>query len=157
MGAKNKSIFTIIIGKTILSTLHMLKLVKVQHCISGVQLDLKILIVEDETRISNLLRIYLERESFHVDVVDNGDDGLNSALTETYDLIILDVLMPGKDGYMVLEELRMMKETPAILLSAKCSEEDQKKAFDIGANEFISKPFSPSAVVMKVKEILSLV
>ncbi|MGG3468704.1 response regulator [Neobacillus pocheonensis] len=118
---------------------------------------MKILIVEDETRISHLLRIYLERESYQVDVVDNGDDGLNSALTETYDLIILDVLMPGKDGYMVLEELRRMKKTPALLLSAKCSEEDQKKAFDLGANEFISKPFSPSAVVMKVKEILSLV
>lgn len=143
--------------KITLNTPTYVKISKSTHRISGVQLDLKILIVEDETRISHLLRIYLERESYQVDVVDNGDDGLNSALTETYDLIILDVLMPGKDGYMVLEELRRMKKTPALLLSAKCSEEDQKKAFDLGANEFISKPFSPSAVVMKVKEILSLV
>jgi DNA-binding response OmpR family regulator len=116
---------------------------------------LKILIVDDEIRISNLLRIYLERESYHVDVVDNGQDGLNRAIVENYDLILLDVLMPIKDGYLVLEELRRLKETPVIMLSAKCGEEDRKRGMDLGANEFISKPFSPGSVVLKVREILS--
>lgn len=116
---------------------------------------MRILIVEDEIRISHLLRIYLERESFHVDVVDNGNEGLDRAIKDDYDVIILDVLMPGKDGYKVLEELRKIKNTPAIILSAKCDEDDQKRGFDLGANEFIAKPFSPAIVVLKIKEILS--
>lgn len=118
---------------------------------------MKILIVEDEIRISHLLRMYLERESFHVDVENNGDHGLERALNENYDLIILDVLMPGKDGYLVLEELRRTKKTPVIMLSAKCGEEDLKRGFDLGANEFIAKPFSPAAVVVKIKEIITQV
>jgi two-component system response regulator ResD len=90
-----------------------------------------------------------------VDTADNGDEGLDQALRENYDLIILDVLMPGKDGFGVLEELRKIKDTPAIMLSAKCEEKDQLHGLNLGANEFIAKPFSPAAVVSKVKEILS--
>ena len=114
----------------------------------------KILVVEDEIRISNLLRLYLEREAYQVDVVDNGKDGLEWALKEDYHLIILDVLMPFKNGYEILEEVRRIKKTPVVMLSAKCSEEDIKRAKDLGANEFIAKPFSPSMVVAKIKEIL---
>nr|WP_263327317.1 response regulator [Neobacillus sp. Marseille-Q6967] len=115
---------------------------------------MRILIVEDEERIANLLRMYLQREGFHVDVVDNGDDGSERALQEHYDLIILDVLMPGKDGFFVLEEIRKQKSTPVILLSAKYGEEEQQRGRDLGVNEFIPKPFSPSAVVTKIKEII---
>ncbi|SEM93386.1 two-component system, OmpR family, response regulator ResD [Mesobacillus persicus] len=118
-------------------------------------MSLKILIVEDESRISHLLSMYLKRESFHVDVADNGDDGLTKALDEDYDTIILDVFMPGKDGFMVLEGIRQHKNTPVIMLSAQSGEFDQSKGFDLGANAFISKPFSPSEVVSKVKEILA--
>lgn len=117
---------------------------------------MKILIVEDETRISSLLRIYLQRESFVVNVEHNGEDGLNKALNENYDLILLDVFMPGKNGFQVLEELRKSKETPVVLLTAQSGEEDQKRALSLGANGLISKPFSPGEVVLKVKEILSL-
>lgn len=117
---------------------------------------MKILIIEDEIRISNLLKLYLERESFQVAVASHGDTGLERALDESFDLIILDVLMPGKDGFTVLEELRKIKTTPTIMLSAKCSEEDLKRGFDLGANEFIAKPFSPGIVVTKIKEILSI-
>jgi len=116
--------------------------------------DLRILIVEDEIRISNLLKLYLERESYHVDVVDNGDDGLERALQENYDLIILDVFMPGKDGFTVLEGIRKIKNTPVILLSAQSGQNDQNRGLNLGANAFISKPFSPGAVVTKVKSIL---
>jgi DNA-binding response OmpR family regulator len=113
--------------------------------------ELKILIVEDEIRISNLLKIYLERESYHVNVVNNGDEGLEQAINEDYDLIILDVFMPGKNGFTVLKELRKLKDTPVIMLSAQSEEKGQ----NLGANAFISKPFSPGAVVSKVKDILS--
>jgi DNA-binding response OmpR family regulator len=111
---------------------------------------LKILIVEDEVRISTLLKMYLGRESFEVTVVDNGIDGLEQSLNVDHDLIILDVFMPGINGFTVLEELRKIKDTPVIMLSAQS--EEQGKA--LGANAFISKPFSPGAVVEKVKEIL---
>jgi DNA-binding response OmpR family regulator len=124
---------------------------------TGVWIDLKILIVDDEIRIGNLIRIYLERESFQVVVAENGNEGLDRAINDNYDLIILDVLMPGKDGYQVLEELRRTKKTPVIMLSAKCELEDLKRGYDLGANEFIAKPFSPGAVVTKVKELLSQV
>jgi DNA-binding response OmpR family regulator len=117
-------------------------------------LDLKILILEDEIRISNLLRIFLERESYKVIVEKSGEVGLNMAMKENYDLIILDVLLPGKDGFTVLEELRKVKNTPVILLSARCGEEDIKFGIELGANEFIPKPFSPGMVVLKIKEIL---
>lgn len=116
---------------------------------------MKILIVEDETRISNLLKIYLQRESWHVNVEHNGEDGLNNALNEEYDLILLDVFMPGKNGFQVLEELRKLKETPVILLTAQSGEEDQLRALELGASGFISKPFSPGEVVSKIKEVLS--
>ena len=112
---------------------------------------MKILIVEDEIRISHLLKIYLERESYLVTVVNNGDDGLEQAIHEEYDLIILDVFMPGKNGFTVLEELRKLKDTPVIMLSAQSEEQGQS----LGANAFISKPFSPGAVILKVKELLS--
>jgi two-component system response regulator ResD len=121
----------------------------------GDWLNLKILIVDDEIRIGNLLRIYLERESFQVVVEENGDDGLDRAIKEDFDLIILDVLMPGKDGYQVLKELRTVKSTPVIMLSAKSETEDLKRGHELGANEFISKPFSPGAVTVKIKELLS--
>jgi two-component system response regulator ResD len=94
--------------------------------------------------------MYLGRESFEVNVVDNGIDGLERSLNEDYDLIILDVFMPGKNGFTVLEELRKEKDTPVIMLSAQSEEQGQA----LGANAFISKPFSPGAVVEKVKEIL---
>lgn len=117
---------------------------------------MKILIIEDEIRIGNLLKLYLERESFQVVYVPNGDTGLERALCEHFDLIILDVLMPGKDGFTVLEELRKIKTTPTFMLSAKCTEEDMKRGFDLGANDFIAKPFSPGMVVAKIKDILSI-
>jgi DNA-binding response OmpR family regulator len=133
----------------------MLKSLLYNYLISGDWAALKILIVDDEIRISNLLRIYLQRESFHVDAAADGDEGLDKALHENYDLIILDVLMPGKDGFQVLEDLRKVKQTPVIMLSAKSESEDLIRGTDLGANAFISKPFSPAAVVAKIKEILS--
>jgi DNA-binding response OmpR family regulator len=117
-------------------------------------MNYSILIVEDEARLSQLLKMYLERESFMVDVVDNGIDGLKKATQENHDLILLDVLMPGINGFMVLEELRKIKDTPVIMLSAQSDEKDQKLALELGANEYILNPFSPSDVVVKIKNLL---
>ncbi|MBM4761860.1 response regulator [Bacillus sp. B15-48] len=114
---------------------------------------LRILIVEDEVRISQLLSMYLKRESFLVDVVDNGNDGLSKALQEDYQLIILDLFLPGKNGFEVLATLRQEKNTPVILLSAQSEANDQKRMFELGANMYISKPFSPNDVISKVKQL----
>jgi len=117
-------------------------------------MEKRILIAEDEIRISNLLTLYLEREAFLVDVVDNGDEACEKALEGSYDVIILDILMPGKDGFAVLEEIRKTKETPVIMLSAKGEEQDLKRGEDLGANEYILKPFSPRDVVSKITGLL---
>jgi DNA-binding response OmpR family regulator len=120
----------------------------------GEEMEKRILIVEDEIRISNLLKMYLEREAFLVEVADNGDDGLAKSMSEDFDLIILDVSMPGKDGFTVLEELRRLKSTPVIMLSARGETSDLNRGFELGANEYIIKPFSPRDVIEKIKTIL---
>lgn len=117
-------------------------------------MNLKILLVEDEVRISHLLKMYLERESFMVVCEDNGVDGLNKALIENFDIIILDVFMPGLNGFQVLEELRKTKNTPVIMLSAQNDTNDQMRGIELGANEYILKPFSPSDVVLKIKNMV---
>lgn len=117
---------------------------------------MRILIVEDEIRISNLLKLYLERASYVVEVSDDGNEGLIKAVNEHFDLIILDVLIPGKNGFKVLEELRKHKKTPVIILSAKSSESDRQHGLELGADEYILKPFSPRDLTKKINEIIRL-
>ncbi|OLS34499.1 response regulator transcription factor [Bacillus sp. MRMR6] len=114
----------------------------------------KILIVEDETRISSLLKLYLERESFIVDVAEDGEVGSKMALTNEYDLFVLDVLLPNKNGYIILEEIRAVKNTPVVMLSAQNEKFDQKKRDGLGATDFIPKPFSFTDTVQRIKEII---
>ena len=114
----------------------------------------KVLVAEDEQRISHLLKMYLERESFVVEVADNGESALEKALQDSYDIIILDILMPGRDGFSVLEEIRKVKDTPVIMLSAKGETSDLKRGEELGASEYILKPFSPKDVVAKIKGLL---
>lgn len=114
----------------------------------------KVLVAEDELRIANLLKLYLERDSFQVELTANGNDALDKALSEQYDLIILDILMPGKDGFSVLEELRKTSNTPVIMLSAKGEEQDLQRGNELGANAYIMKPFSPRDVLTQIKSLL---
>jgi two-component system response regulator ResD len=116
--------------------------------------DVKILVVDDEDRIRRLVRMYLEREDYMIDEADNGHDALEMALEEDYDCIILDLMMPEIDGIEVCEELRKEKDTPVIMLTAKGEESNRVQGFEVGADDYIVKPFSPREVVLRVKAIL---
>lgn len=114
----------------------------------------KILIVGEEIRVSNLLKMYLERESYQIDMDNNGFDGLEKAVNQHFDLIILAILVPMKVGFEVLEELRRIKSTPVIMISSKCGDFNKKHSMELGANDYILMPFSPREVVVKIKDHL---
>lgn len=114
----------------------------------------KILVVDDEDRIRRLLRMYLEREDYFIDEADNGSDALELALENNYDVILLDLMMPGMDGIEVCQELRKEKDTPVIMLTAKGEESNRVQGFEVGTDDYIVKPFSPREVVLRVKALL---
>ncbi len=116
--------------------------------------NIRLLVVDDEDRIRRLLRMYLEREDYTIDEADNGEDALELALTNDYDLILLDLMMPGKDGIEVCRELREKKATPVIILTAKGEEVNRVQGFEAGTDDYIVKPFSPREVVLRVKALL---
>lgn len=115
---------------------------------------IKILVVDDEERIRRLLKMYLEREEYIIDEAENGDVALTKALENDYDLILLDIMMPGKDGIEVCRELREKKTTPIIMLTAKGEEVNRVQGFEVGTDDYIVKPFSPREVVLRVKALL---
>ncbi|RSK27492.1 DNA-binding response regulator [Bacillus sp. HMF5848] len=118
------------------------------------QTDQKILVVDDEERIRRLLKMYLEREDYVIDEADNGITALDMALQNEYDLIVLDLMMPGKDGIEVCKEIREKKATPIIMLTAKGEEVNRVQGFEVGTDDYIVKPFSPREVVLRVKALL---
>jgi two-component system, OmpR family, response regulator ResD len=116
--------------------------------------QIKILVVDDEDRIRRLLKMYLERENYMIEEANNGDDALEKALNNDYDLILLDIMMPGKDGIEVCKQLREKKSTPVIMLTAKGEEANRVQGFEVGTDDYIVKPFSPREVVLRVKALL---
>lgn len=116
--------------------------------------EVKILVVDDEERIRRLLKMYLEREEYYVDDAENGEKALEMALAVDYDLILLDLMMPGIDGIEVCEEIRKQKATPIIMLTAKGEEANRVSGFEAGTDDYIVKPFSPREVVLRVKALL---
>ena len=114
----------------------------------------KILVVDDEERIRRLIRMYLERDDFVVEEAENGKEALEMALENDYDAILLDIMMPEMDGIEVCEELRKEKMTPVIMLTAKGEESNRVQGFEVGADDYIVKPFSPREVVLRVKAVL---
>lgn len=116
--------------------------------------EAKILVVDDEERIRRLLKMYLERENYEVEDAENGEIALEMALKEDYDLILLDIMMPGIDGIEVCQELRKTKATPIIMLTAKGEEANRVQGFEVGTDDYIVKPFSPREVVLRVKALL---
>lgn len=113
-----------------------------------------ILIVEDELRIRFLLRDYLLKEDFNVFEASNGEEGLYMFSTQKIDLVLLDIMMPIMDGLTMLEKLREVSTVPVILLTAKGEEEDKLQGYDYGADDYMTKPFSPKIVIAKVKALL---
>lgn len=113
---------------------------------------MKILIIEDDEKIINFLKKGLEEESYTVDYSKNGDEGLYLASVNTYDLILLDIMIPIKDGIEVCKTLRDSDvQTPIIMLTAKDSIEDKIKGLDIGANDYLAKPFSFSELLARIR------
>lgn len=113
--------------------------------------ETKILVVDDEARIRRLLRMYLERENYVIDEAENGDEAIAKGLEANYDLILLDLMMPGTDGIEVCRQVREKKATPIIMLTAKGEEANRVQGFEAGTDDYIVKPFSPREVVLRVK------
>lgn len=115
----------------------------------------KILIVEDEEAIADLQRDYLEMSGYEVLVRNEGTSGLHTALTEDVDLIILDLMLPGVDGYEICKKVREEKNIPIIMVSAKKDDIDKIHGLGLGADDYMTKPFSPSELVARVKAHLA--
>ena len=115
----------------------------------------KILIIEDEEAIAELEKDYLELSDFEVTVEMTGDKGLETALATDFDLIILDLMLPGMDGFEVCKKIRQEKNVPILMVSAKKDDIDKIHGLGLGADDYITKPFSPSELVARVKAHLS--
>ena len=111
----------------------------------------RILIVEDEIAIAELEKDYLELSGFEVEVENDGMTGLARALAEDFDLFILDLMLPGIDGFEICKQIREKKNTPILMVSAKKDDIDKIRGLGLGADDYVTKPFSPSELVARVK------
>jgi DNA-binding response OmpR family regulator len=116
----------------------------------------KILIIEDEKTIANLEKDYLEINQFTVEIENNGRTGLRAALSNAYDLIVLDLTLPELDGFEICRELRKHKDIPIIIVSAKENEIDKIRGLGLGADDYLVKPFSPSELVARVRSNIAM-
>ena len=116
---------------------------------------IKILIADDESRMRKLVGDFLKKKDYEVLEAEDGQQAVDTFFdNEDISLVILDVMMPKMDGYAVLKEIRQYSKTPVIMLTAKSEERDELQGFDLGADEYISKPFSPNILVARVDAIL---
>ncbi|MGN0158114.1 MAG: response regulator transcription factor [Brotaphodocola sp.] len=115
----------------------------------------RILIIEDEVSIAELEKDYLELSGFEVELEGDGKQGLERALNEEFDLMILDLMLPGMDGFEICRRFREVKNTPIIMISAKKEDIDKIRGLGLGADDYMTKPFSPSEMVARVKAHLA--
>lgn len=116
---------------------------------------MRILVVEDEKKVASFIKKGLEEEYYSVDVAFDGKEGLNLALSEEYDLIILDLMLPFKDGLSILKEIREQKIlTPVIILTARDTIQDKVTGLDTGADDYLAKPFSFEELLARIRAIL---
>jgi two-component system, OmpR family, copper resistance phosphate regulon response regulator CusR len=115
---------------------------------------MRILIVDDEAKTASFLSKGLSEEGFETAVANNGEDGLHLASTEDYDLVILDVMMPGMDGWEVIKKLRQIKETPVLFLTARDRIDDRVKGLNLGADDYLIKPFAIPELLARVRSII---
>ncbi|MGE4273016.1 MAG: response regulator transcription factor [Desulfitobacterium sp.] len=115
---------------------------------------MRILVVDDDERIREIVRLYLEAEGYKIEEAENGNIALEKVRNGTFDLIILDLMIPGLDGWTVCKVLRKETQVPIIMLTAKGEENDRILGFDLGADDYIVKPFSPRELCARVKAVL---
>lgn len=115
----------------------------------------RILIVEDEQSIAELEKDYLELSGFEVEIEANGAEGLRRAIEEEFDMYILDLMLPDVDGFDICKEIRKIKNTPILMISAKKDDIDKIRGLGLGADDYMTKPFSPSEMVARVKAHLA--
>ncbi|MDD5835654.1 MAG: response regulator transcription factor [bacterium] len=115
---------------------------------------MKILVVDDEELIRNVIKEYLTIEEYTVEEAENGLAAIEKAKVNDYDLIIMDIMMPKMDGYQACKEIKKIKNVPFIMLSARSEEYDKLIGFDLGIDDYVTKPFSPKELVARIKAIL---
>ena len=114
----------------------------------------KVLIVEDELSIAELEKDYLELSSFEVEIETDGKQGLEKALKNDFDMIILDIMLPGVDGFEICKQIREAKEIPILMVSARKEDIDKIRGLGLGADDYITKPFSLKLVLMRIEAVL---
>lgn len=115
----------------------------------------KILIIEDDLDIAEVEKDYLELSGYNVDIVHNGIDGINAVKGADYSLILLDLMLPGLDGFSVCKKLREITDVPVLMVTARKEDVDKIRGLGLGADDYIEKPFSPSVLVARVKANLA--
>ena len=115
---------------------------------------MKILVIDDDIKICEVIKLYLEKEGFEVVVTHNGMDGISVFKNEMPDLVILDIMLPKKDGYEVCRELRKISNIPIIMLTAKGETFDKVLGLELGADDYIVKPFDPKELIARIKAVL---
>lgn len=115
----------------------------------------KILIVDDEAKIREVIKEYIEFSGYESDEAEDGKEAVEKCRDNNYDLIIMDIMMPKMDGITAIKEIKKFSDTPILVLSARTEEYDRLFGFEVGADDYVAKPFSPSEVVARIKAILS--
>lgn len=114
----------------------------------------KILVVDDEWNMRNLLKIYLSSENYQIDEATNGMEAIDLVCTHRYDLVILDIMMPEIDGWQVCKSIREFKDIPILMLTARDDVKDRVKGLNLGADDYLVKPFAPEELVARVKALI---
>ncbi|MCL2365533.1 MAG: response regulator transcription factor [Oscillospiraceae bacterium] len=117
-------------------------------------MNINILVVEDDTRIQDMVCKFLRNEGWHVDACANGDDALHLIYDKTYQLIILDIMLPGTNGQALLKELRQIRDTPVLMMTALSDDDNQLRAFENQADDYVTKPFSMQILVKRAEALL---
>ena len=115
---------------------------------------MKILVVDDEKLIRDVVKEYLQLDGFTVEEASNGDEAVELSMQNEYNLIIMDIMMPKKDGYQAVREIKKVKDIPVLMLSARGEEFDKLIGFDLGIDDYVTNPFSPKELVARVKAII---
>ena len=114
---------------------------------------MKLLVVDDEELIRNVIKEYAKIENYDVDEASDGDEAVKKALENDYDVIIMDIMMPKRDGFSAIKEIKQEKDTSVIVLSARTMEEDKLNGFDLGIDDYVIKPFSPKELIARIKAV----